>query len=30
MLIIHGAKKYPIAGGLNYNLLRSFLDGLAK
>ena len=30
MLIIHGAKKYPIAGGLNYNLLRSFLDGLTK
>jgi len=30
MLIIHGPKKYPIAGGLNYNLLRSFLDGLTK
>lgn len=30
MLIEHGAKKYPIAGGLNYNLLRGFLDGLAK
>jgi len=30
MLIVHGAKKYPIAGGLNYNLLRSFLDGLTK
>jgi protein-disulfide isomerase len=30
MLILHGAKKYPIAGGLNYNLLRSFLDGLTK
>jgi protein-disulfide isomerase len=30
MLIVHGVKKYPIAGALNYNLLRSFLDGLAK
>jgi protein-disulfide isomerase len=30
MLIIRGAKKYPIAGGLSYNLLRSFLDGLTK
>jgi len=30
MLIVHGAKKYPITGGLNYNLLRSFLDGLTK
>jgi protein-disulfide isomerase len=30
MLIIHAGKKYPIAGGLNYNLLRGFLDGLAK
>jgi protein-disulfide isomerase len=28
MLIIHGAKRYPITGGVNYNLLRSFLDGL--
>jgi len=30
MLIVHGAKKYPIAGTLNYNLLRGFLDGLTK
>jgi hypothetical protein len=29
MLILHGAKKYTIAAGLNYNL-GSFLDGLAK
>jgi protein-disulfide isomerase len=30
MLIIHGAKKYPVGGGINYNLLRGFLDGLTK
>ena len=30
MIIIHGSKKYPIAGTQNYNLIRSFLDGLAK
>src|SRR5215469_14840105 len=30
MLIIARGKEYPIAGGLNYNLLRGFLDGLAK
>jgi len=30
MIIVRGAKKYPIAGDLNYNLLRGFLDGLTK
>ncbi|MBV8731714.1 MAG: thioredoxin domain-containing protein [Acidobacteriia bacterium] len=30
MIIIHGAKRYPIAGGLNYNLLRTFLDQMLK
>ena len=30
MIIIRGQKKYPIAGGVNYNLLRSLLNDLAK
>ena len=30
MVIIHGAKRYPISGGINYNLLRGFLDQLAR
>ncbi|MBV9506416.1 MAG: thioredoxin domain-containing protein [Acidobacteriia bacterium] len=30
MLIIHGTKRYPVAGVPNYSLLRSILDGLAK
>jgi protein-disulfide isomerase len=30
IVIIHGAKRYPIPGPINYNLLRGFLDGLAK
>jgi protein-disulfide isomerase len=30
MIIMAHGKEYPIAGGLNYNLLRGFLDGLAK
>jgi protein-disulfide isomerase len=29
LLIIHGAKKTPVSG-LNYNLLRLYLDGLTK
>src|SRR5215471_7924046 len=29
MLIIHGSKKTPVSG-LNYNLLRLYLDGLTK
>jgi protein-disulfide isomerase len=30
MIIIKGGKKYPIAGALPYNLLKNFLDDLAK
>jgi hypothetical protein len=30
MVIIRGARKYPIKGGVNYNLLRSLLDDLSK
>jgi protein-disulfide isomerase len=30
MIIIKGGKKYPIAGTLPYNLLKNFLDDLAK
>jgi protein-disulfide isomerase len=30
MIIIAHGKEYPIPGNLNYNLLRGFLDGLAK
>lgn len=30
MVIMAHGKEYKIAGGLNYNLLRGFLDGLAK
>src|SRR5215469_4055117 len=30
MVIIRGAKKYPLPGPINYNLLRGFLDGLSK
>lgn len=30
MLIIKGAKKYPVAGILNYDLLKHFLDDLSK
>jgi protein-disulfide isomerase len=30
MIIIRGQKKYPIAGGVNYNLLRSLLNDLSK
>jgi protein-disulfide isomerase len=30
MIIIAKGKEYPIAGSMNYNLLRGFLDGLAK
>jgi protein-disulfide isomerase len=30
MIIIAHGKEYPIPGGLNYNLLRGFLDGLTK
>ncbi len=30
MIIIKGEKKYPIGGMLDYNLLKGFLDGLAK
>ena len=30
MVIMAHGKEYPIAGGMNYNLLRGFLDGLAK
>jgi protein-disulfide isomerase len=30
MVIIRGAKRYPIPGPINYNLLRGLLDGLTK
>jgi protein-disulfide isomerase len=30
LLVIRGAKKYPIAGAGNYNLLRSLLNDLVK
>jgi protein-disulfide isomerase len=30
MVIVAHGKEYKIPGGLNYNLLRGFLDGLAK
>ena len=30
MIITRGAKSYPLAGAVNYNLLRSLLDGLLK
>lgn len=30
IVIIRGAKRYHIAGPINYNLLRQFLDGLTK
>jgi protein-disulfide isomerase len=30
MVVIHAGKKYPISAALNYSLLRSFLDSLAK
>jgi protein-disulfide isomerase len=30
MIITRGAKSYPLAGTVNYNLLRSLLDGLLK
>jgi protein-disulfide isomerase len=30
MVLIHGAKKYQIPAGMNYSLLRSLLDSLAK
>lgn len=30
IVIIRGAKRYPIAGPINYNLLRQFIDGLTK
>ena len=30
LVIIRGAKRYPIRGGVNYNLLRNFLNDLTK
>ena len=30
MIITHGTNRFPIAGAVNYNLLRSLLDGLLK
>jgi len=30
MVIMRGTRKYPIKGGVNYNLLRSLLDDLSK
>jgi protein-disulfide isomerase len=30
MIITRGPKRYPLAGAVNYNLLRSLLDGLLK
>ena len=30
MFVTHGTSRFPIAGAVNYNLLRSMLDGLLK
>ena len=30
MFVSRGAKRFPVAGAVNYNLLRSMLDGLLK
>jgi hypothetical protein len=30
MILTRGPKRYPLAGTVNYNLLRSLLDGLLK
>jgi protein-disulfide isomerase len=30
MIVMRGAKRFPVAGAVNYNLLRSLLDGLLK
>ena len=30
MIVTHGASRFPVAGAVNYNLLRSLLDGLLK
>jgi len=30
MIVTRGTKRYPLAGTVNYNLLRSLLDGLLK
>jgi len=30
MVLIHAGKRYPIGGGVNYNLLRSLLNDLSK
>jgi phage terminase large subunit len=30
MIVSRGAKRYPLAGTVNYTLLRSLLDGLLK
>jgi protein-disulfide isomerase len=30
MIVTHGTSRFPVAGAVNYNLLRSMLDGLLK
>ena len=30
MIVTHGTSRFPVAGAVNYNLLRSLLDGLLK
>jgi len=30
MIVTHGTSRFPVAGSVNYNLLRSMLDGLLK
>jgi hypothetical protein len=30
MIVKRGASRFPVVGAVNYNLLRSLLDGLLK